>query len=253
MGKILRSTDIKSALRSKQRGFLMNPFRFSAPGGGGSDPNWADVVRLLHMEGTNGGTTFTDSSPLAVAVTNMTGATTSTAQKQYGDTSAYLDGSHYLRTANPVFLDSLWTIELSFYMPAAPTANSSLFRNNGTDYPYYYISLYLDTSQQLTFQININSSLYTYTYPTALATGAWHSVAFVRPELGWVYGYVNGARVYTREIPGGGIPDADYMYIGSSVGGGSKFTGYIDEVRVTKAVRYTGASYTLATAAFPDA
>lgn len=46
---ILRSTDIRSALRSRQRGFLLNPYRFG--GGGGSTPgidSYATGVKALH-------------------------------------------------------------------------------------------------------------------------------------------------------------------------------------------------------------
>lgn len=39
MSRILRSTDIGRALRSRQRGFLLNPFRFAAAGGGGVTPS----------------------------------------------------------------------------------------------------------------------------------------------------------------------------------------------------------------------
>lgn len=48
---ILRSTNIRAALRSKQRGFLLNPYRFGVP-----------VTERIYMdfEGANGSTTFTD-------------------------------------------------------------------------------------------------------------------------------------------------------------------------------------------------
>lgn len=42
-----RSTNIQSALRSRQRGFLLNPFRFapSVP----TDPHWSNVVLMLPL------------------------------------------------------------------------------------------------------------------------------------------------------------------------------------------------------------
>lgn len=46
-----RSTNIRAALRSRQRGFLLNPYRFGGGGGGdGSDPHWSNVVALLHFD-----------------------------------------------------------------------------------------------------------------------------------------------------------------------------------------------------------
>jgi hypothetical protein len=48
---ILRSTNIRSALRSRQRGFLLNPYRFGVP-----------VTERIYMdfEGANGSQVFTD-------------------------------------------------------------------------------------------------------------------------------------------------------------------------------------------------
>jgi hypothetical protein len=137
-------------------------------------------------------------------------------------------------------------------MPAAPGGEARLFTNGGGTYPDNDIRISVDIDRQVRFWINVNGSPYYYTYTAALATGAWHSLAFVRATLDWVYGYVNGTRVWTREIPSSGLPDVDFMYIGSSISGGNLFTGYIDEVRVTKSARYTEATYTLATGAFPN-
>lgn len=46
MSRIDRSTDVRAALRSRQRGFLLNPFRFGAGGGGGGDwiADWGGAV-----------------------------------------------------------------------------------------------------------------------------------------------------------------------------------------------------------------
>lgn len=61
--------------------------------GGGGDPFFADVLYLSNMQGTNGGTTFTDDSPIGRSITRFGNTQTSTAQFIYGDSSAYFDGS----------------------------------------------------------------------------------------------------------------------------------------------------------------
>jgi hypothetical protein len=93
---ILRSTDIRGALQSraraqgrqrlgvKQRGFLLNPFRF----GVGGDPNFAQRSLLLHMEGGS----FVDSSSYAHAVT-ASGATQDTGWAYFGTKSALIASS----------------------------------------------------------------------------------------------------------------------------------------------------------------
>ena len=65
------------------------------PGPPTYDPYFQNVSLLMHMDGTNGGTTFTDNSNYALSVT-PTNATTSTTQVKFGTASAYFNGSAYL-------------------------------------------------------------------------------------------------------------------------------------------------------------
>ena len=60
-----------------------------------SDPSFNNVSYLLHMDGTNGSTTFTDSSNNAVAVTAH-GATLSTSQVKFGTAAGSFNGSSYI-------------------------------------------------------------------------------------------------------------------------------------------------------------
>lgn len=68
------STDVKGALRRKQRGFLLNPYRFGAGGGGGGSsgtaPTFANVLLLVNAE-TQGATAddFIDVSSAARTIT----------------------------------------------------------------------------------------------------------------------------------------------------------------------------------------
>ena len=48
---------------------------------------------LMHFDGSNGGTVFTDSSIYNRAVTASGNVNTSTTQKKFGTASAYFDGS----------------------------------------------------------------------------------------------------------------------------------------------------------------
>jgi hypothetical protein len=65
------------------------------------DPNYASVSLLLHMDGTNGSTVFTDLSPVPKVVTRFGDAQISTAQSKFGGSSAYFDGTgDYLTVAS---------------------------------------------------------------------------------------------------------------------------------------------------------
>ena len=58
------------------------------------DPYFQNVSLLMHMEGSNGGTTFTDSSNYAMVPTVVGGAVTSTSQFKFGTASAYYNGTN---------------------------------------------------------------------------------------------------------------------------------------------------------------
>jgi len=63
------------------------------PVSAGTDPDFANVSLLLPLNGTNGGTTFTDVSSNAFTVTGVGDAQTSTAQWKWDGSSLLLDGS----------------------------------------------------------------------------------------------------------------------------------------------------------------
>ena len=58
-----------------------------------NDPNYSSVSLLLNGNGTNGSTTFTDSSSYGHTVTPVSDAQISTTQSKFGGASIYLDGS----------------------------------------------------------------------------------------------------------------------------------------------------------------
>ncbi|NDC26016.1 MAG: hypothetical protein EBZ49_18055, partial [Proteobacteria bacterium] len=57
------------------------------------DPYISNVVLLLHMDGANGATTFTDSSTTPKSISRVGDAQISTAQSKFGGASLKLDGS----------------------------------------------------------------------------------------------------------------------------------------------------------------
>jgi len=77
---------------------LVNPYRF-APAGP-TDPDFASVVLLLHCNGSNGGTTFTDNSSYGRAMTANGNAQTSTAQSKFNGSSGLFDGAGDYLTAS---------------------------------------------------------------------------------------------------------------------------------------------------------
>jgi hypothetical protein len=70
--------------------FPNSPFNFAPPLGG--DPYFSQVALLLHFDGTNGSTTFTDNSPSPKTATAAGNAQLSTASPKFGTAALLCDG-----------------------------------------------------------------------------------------------------------------------------------------------------------------
>lgn len=86
---------------------------------GDPDPYFANVVLLLHGNGTNGSTSIIDSSPNPKTVTAVGNAQISTAQAKFSGSSIALDGAGDWLTAtiDPIYTSAAaYTIESWFYL-----------------------------------------------------------------------------------------------------------------------------------------
>jgi hypothetical protein len=241
---IIRSTNIRAALRAKQRGFIMTPYGFGAAGG--SDPNIGNVGALLHMDGTNGSTTFTDVkgntwSPNACTIT--------TAHSKFGGASAdFTATGARLQTGSASWFDmgaGDFTIECWAKKGTGGTGDQHLFdawsgrflfRYRGGS-PQVFVSAV--ASPLLSFSATISSSVFDH-------------VVFQRSGNVWGVAFA-GTWVGSVTQSGTMSSTGNTLTIGNSNGGSDCFGGYIDEVRVTKGVaRYPTTSFTPPTAAFPN-
>ena len=221
-------------------------------GASGGDSSFSSVLLLLHMNGSDGSTTFTDSSSSNRTVTAHNGAAISTDQNKFGGASAEFDGSNdYLSLASSSdwVMAGNFTIEAWFYLDA--TSNKTIagqWPSNGG-----VASWQLWTYQsKLTFSYrpsnNVTVNLQSSSTPS---TGQWHHVAIVRNGSTQTL-YFNGSSVAT-DTNSDTIGRSDIgVNIGRIASGADYMDGYIDELRITKGVaRYTG-NFTPRTSEFPD-
>lgn len=209
-------------------------------GGGGSDPNFSSVVLLLSMDGSNGSTTFTDSSSYGRAVTANSNAQISTAQSKYGGASGSFDGNgDYLATSVSGGLGGgNFTLEFWYYK----TADSGyLFnsRTNGTGSDGFDLrhDLRATTTSAQIFEAR------------TVPLNEWVHVAIARSGSALLL-FINGTLVstVTRSTNFSG---ADIRIGGSPYGNTGYLTGFIDDFRITVGIaRYT-ANFTPPTAPFP--
>jgi len=203
-----------------------------------SDPYASNVSLHLKMDGANGSTTFTDSSPNALAVTAVGNAQISTAQSKYNGSAGYFDGTgDYLSIAANSAIDlgsGDFTIEF-WVRPAAKTNAvdavfgygnySCMFYHNGTNWTLEMSSTGSSNQLVITCTVTLNT---------------WQHIAIVRNGSSIVV-YKDGVSSATGTFTGTVTTNARTLRIGDN-GNSQNINGYIDELKITKGVaRYTSA------------
>jgi hypothetical protein len=200
------------------------------------------VSLLLHFDGVNASTTFTDVK--GHSFTAVGNSQISTAASKFGGSSGLFDGTGDYIYASATSSDFTFdTGGLTFEAWINPTSTSSVRGICGTGLsagPFLRLNSGKLEWLQGTSQIVIGS--------TTIATGAWTHVAACR-KSGVTTLYVNGQ-------PDGSGNDASNFstsdfYVGTH-NGAYFFHGYIDEMRITKgSARYDG-PFTPPSEAFED-
>lgn len=225
-----------------------------ASGAPTSDPFWANVTALLHFDGADGSTTFTDQK--SNIWTPSGDAQIDTAQWKFGGASGLFDGSgDYISTPNNTGFDfgsGDFTIE--FWMRAAAAVSSTriIICKAGTSGNRSFVfgvtatnRLYFGWSSN---GINFND----YITPTnSFVDSTFYHVAVVRFGSSLSI-YINGNSASSIAISGAIFTANTPSQIGGRSSDSQYFNGHIDDLRVTKGVaRYT-ANFSPPTAAFPN-
>lgn len=220
------------------------------------DADFGSVSLLLHMNGSNGSTAFSDSSKRGLAVTANGNAQISTAQSKFGGTSAYFDGiGGYIQcsTSNTAlsFGTNALTIEMWIYFNTV-TANQVLYETGqlgGSGTRANGFVWYLTSAGRLELSSNgANRGASTGT----ITSGVWSHIALVRSGGVFRY-YVNGTQDATSITLGSNFTD-DLFLMGRLIDSPAFYlNAYVDDLRITKGVaRYT-ANFTPPVTPFPNA
>jgi hypothetical protein len=214
------------------------------------------------MDGTNGSTTFTDSSPSAKTVTANGNAQISTAQSKFGGASAYFDGAgDYLALGDTATFKSMHSggdMTLEFWVYLGGTGTSRFIIDSGGA-ATATVGVWVGVTAGNALDVAIargTSGTYAARVTTAnnaMPAGAWKHVAVVVAG-GTLFVFIDGVLVGSASLLApSSANQANALNIGRYVSGNSDFlAGYIDDLRITKGVaRYT-ANFTAPTAAYPD-
>ena len=217
-----------------------------------SDPSFADVGLLLHMDGSNGSTTFTDSSSNNVVVTANGDAQISTAQSKFGGSSGYFDGSDHLSingTTYPIDLSGDFTIE--FFVRHTNASGNQKYIDTRSASVVIADALLIDLSTN--FRLFIDGSDRLLGNAGAPSVNTWYHIAIVRSGTSIKY-FLGGTEEldYTQSTPKDYTLDYAWVIaVNGTTLNQQYLSGYLDELRITSTARYTS-NFTPPTAAFLD-
>lgn len=223
------------------------------PGGTAFDPDdvspdadFASVSLLLHCDGSNGGTTFTDSSSGGKSITVVGSANTSTAQPFFGTAAAYFDGTgdvlHTPDHASLRFGSDAFTVEMFVYAESGGAGTERGVYCKRDSGGYREALIYVDSANKMQLLASVNGTSWGVVAVTAVTIphNTWMHVAAVRNGSAFTL-FINGRSCATASNAGtlyAGTEKGTVGALGSSAD--RPFRGYIDEVRITKGVaRYT--------------
>jgi hypothetical protein len=213
------------------------------------DPQFGSVSLLLHGNGANGSTTFTDNSPTPKTVTAVGNAQISTAQSKFGGASIAFDGNgdYLLSTSSSIlsFGRSDFTVESWIYLLALPASYATIVDSRPANGNYTDA---LGLAVNNLGQLGLYADAWLVGPTGTISTNQWTHVALTRQGTN-LRQFINGSQA------GSGASNYNFLRQDAYVGTTPStffFNGYIDDLRITKGVaRYT-ANFTPPTAPFPD-
>lgn len=222
------------------------------------DPFWNQTVLACHFDGTNGSTTFTDEK--GHALTANGNAQISTAQSKFGGSSGYFDGTgDYLTCpySSDHDLTGEYTVECFFRLATVTFGSGFIFVSRASaasgvtrESAFYLTSA---TNAQVYYGVrNSNSVTRAFTLPATLIAGQWYHIAFTRNTAGTMQCFLDGVASASSYSDATSLAGNLPLTVGAfGVDYSMGFNGYIDDLRITKAARYTD-NFTVPTEAFPN-
>lgn len=212
-------------------------------GASGHEPASTAVgtVALLHCDGASGSTTITDSGVLQSNWTAAGNAQVSTAQSVFGGSSIYFDGTtDYVRSTAPssnfAFASGDFCVEFRLFITALKTAFLYDARSESTG-GNNRVSIYVNSSGLL--RLNV-SGVDRISGATAMSINTWYHVALSRSGTStklWLNGAQEGS-TWTDTT----VYESDRVVLGANaINYIQGFEGHLDDIRISKVARYTGA------------
>ena len=210
---------------------------------GVGDDFYQNVELLLHSNGANASTTFTDTGPSPKTLTAAGGAQVSTTQSKFGGSAlrigAIADSVNMTETLN--LSSGSYTIEAFVWFSAngVGDGNALLSTNNNTFPSRWTIDAYPSGGNTLIMRLFTESNAVALSGSTAYTLSTWAHIAVVNNVgANTCILYINGTQVASRAAT---QLSAQTVKIGKNSSAWAEPPYYIDDLRITKAARYTSA------------
>jgi hypothetical protein len=204
---------------------------------------------LLHFDGSDTSTTFTDES--GKSWSHYGNSQIKTAQSKFGGASGYFDGSgDYIRTPYTSDFDlSSGDFTIDAWFRSNSFSSVQVITSKDTYGSSYDWSVRIASSTTINIYTNGTNDHLTATVPT-MSTGTWYHVAVVSYS-GDVSIYLDGVSYGSKSMS---ITNASQSYVTVGCSGwnqpGGYFNGYIDELRISKGIARWTDDFTPPSAAY---
>lgn len=205
---------------------------------------------LLHMDGTNGGTSFPDTNAGGSAHTwTATSATTSTTQVKFGTASLSTGAAAgYIRTpdsADFTLGSSNFTADAWFYVSGGSGTYRAIAGQVGGGGAGRAWQFALTTGNVLqSLVVGVSTTTYTNNATTTFTSTGWNHVALVRDG--------NNLKLFANGVQEGGnvaiaeavVDSTEVLGVGDAGSQGLPWNGYIDEFRLSVGIARWTANFT---------
>ena len=202
-----------------------------------------DTVLMLHMNGTDTSTTFTDSDDGAKSVTAVGNAQLDTAQQKFGTASGLFDGTgDKLTVADSADWDwGTGDFTIDFWVRYNVLTSFFLIEFTAATGDVYIF--YSDSGKKIEGVIN-GGSFTTGTNSFMPSTATWYHIAVTRSGSS-VYTFVNGSQIGSTGTVTQSIQNATGLeIIDSAESGPLVLNGWIDEYRLVKGTAVWTSNFT---------
>lgn len=222
--------------------------------------NYSKIVLLLHFTGSDGSTTFVDSSLYKTVLTANGNAKIVTDQYKFDGSSGRFDGDRDYISFNPGdnlnFSTSIdFTIDFWVRVNSLTNTYATILSSQGWASSGKFIMLFGGTDSRKG-KVGLGGyGLSPLCTNTVLTTGTWYHIAFVRQGT-VLYVFVNGALdatytcTYDLNFTYGGWTNIGYNSWDSGTAG--SFNGWLEEFRIVKGKALWTSSFTPSTTSYLD-